>query len=177
MRPDIATAWAKVTNKGGRRRDIKKLPEYLNGGEVVVGMAGGLTGGNRGLLVATNRRALFVSEGVINHSFEDFLYDRITTVTTTRSLLAAKILIHTGGVTRVVEIISKSEAETVAAIIRERIEATTRERADRQHVVTTTSADAPIRLAAELRDLSELHTQGVLTDEEFSELKARLLAR
>jgi hypothetical protein len=32
-------------------------------------------------------------------------------------------------------------------------------------------------IAAELQKLAELHNSGVLTDEEFSELKARLLGR
>lgn len=72
MRPDIAAAWANVSSKVGKKRDIKKLPDYLNGGETVLAMAGGIVASNNGLLVATDRRALFVSEGVIKHSFEDF---------------------------------------------------------------------------------------------------------
>jgi len=32
MRPDIAAAWANVSNKVGKKRDVRKLPEYLNGG-------------------------------------------------------------------------------------------------------------------------------------------------
>lgn len=128
MRADIAAAWAKVTNKMGKKRDIRKLPEYLNGGETVLAMTGGLTGGNNGLLVATDRRAMFVSEGVINHSFEDFPYDRITTVTSSRGMVFGKIVIATAGVSRVVEQVDKGEAEAIAAVLRERVEATTRER-------------------------------------------------
>lgn len=45
MRADIAAAWAKVTNKMGKKRDIRKLPEYLNGGETVLSMTGGIIAG------------------------------------------------------------------------------------------------------------------------------------
>lgn len=52
MRPDIAAAWANVSNKVGKKRDVRKLPEYLNGGEEVLAMAGGMVGSNNGLLVS-----------------------------------------------------------------------------------------------------------------------------
>ncbi len=177
MRPDIAAAWAQVTNKMGKKRDIQKLPQYLNGGETVLAMTGGVTGGKNGLLVATNRRALFVAEGVVNHSFEDFPYDRITTVTSSRGMAFGKIVINTAGVARVVEQVAKGEAEVVAAVIRERVEGVTRERY--QAPVSASSAGAvagpPPNLAAQLRELADLRDQGILTTEEFEAQKTRLL--
>jgi len=125
--------------------------------------------------VATDRRALFVSEGVVNHSFEDFPYDRITTVTSSRGLMMGKIVVHTAGATRVVEQVNKGEAEAVAAVIRERVEATTRERSAPSPGPPATGQ--PKSLATELRELAELRDQGILTDDEFSAQKARLLAR
>jgi hypothetical protein len=178
MRPDIATAWANVSNKIGKKRDVRKLPEYLNAGETVLAMTGGMVASKNGLLVATDRRALFVAEGVIHHSFEDFPYDRITTVTSSRGPLFGKIVIHTAGAARVVEQVAKGEAEAVAAVIRERVEAVTRERHyPAAAPLTTPTASAPLSLAAELRELAELRDQGILTTEEFDVQKARLLHR
>ena len=176
MRPDIAAAWDRVGDKMGKKRDIKKLPEYLNAGETVLVMAGGRTGNNNGLLVATSRRALFVSEGLVNHSHEDFPYDRISSVTTTRGMLLAKIVIHTGGASRIIENIGKSEAEAVSAIIRERVEAVTRERSQPQQSAPSPTA-TPTGIAAELRELAELRDLGVLTPEEFEGQKRKLLDR
>ena len=51
MRPDIAAAWTNVSSKVGKKRDIKKLPDYLNGGETVLAMAGGIVARAR-LLIA-----------------------------------------------------------------------------------------------------------------------------
>jgi len=93
----------------------------------LIGEEPGITGGGAGLLVATDRRALFVAEGVINHSFEDFPY-RINTVTSTRGMVFGSILVNTAGAARVVDQVVKGEAERVAAILRERVEAVTRER-------------------------------------------------
>lgn len=128
MRADVAAAWARVTNKVGKKRDVRKLPEYLNGGETVLAMAGGHVAGNNGLLVATDRRAMFVSEGIVHHRFEDFPYDRITTVTLSRGMVFGKIVISTSGLSHVVDHVDKSEAEAVAAVLRERVEATCRGR-------------------------------------------------
>lgn len=178
MRPDIAAAWAKVSNKTGKKRDIRKLPEYLNDGERVLVMTGGRVANNLGLLVATDRRALFISEGVINHSFEDFPYDRITTITSSRGMVLGKIIVHTGGAARVVDQVAKGEAEAVAAVIRERVEATTRERNYPAPVsAQPLHAQAPVSIAAELRELAELRDSGVLTPDEFAAEKARLLGR
>lgn len=214
MRADIAAAWGNLSNKVGKKRDVRKLPEYLNGAEVVLTMTGGLVAGKNGLLVATDRRALFVAEGVMNHSFEDFPYDRITTVTSSRGLVFGKIVIGTAGASRVVDQVEKGEAEAVAAVLRERVEATTRERyappapppyqqhyappghatpphnygpppmhaaPGQHHAAPAPAAPGPppsgFSIAAELRELAELRDQGVLTNEEFENQKARLLRR
>lgn len=137
-------------------------------------MAGGRTGGNEGLLVASDRRAMFISEGIINHSFEDFPYDRVTTVTVARHMLTAEIVLATAGVTRVIDHVNNNAAEAVAAVLRERVEATTRERHSpppAQH------HPAPNGIAAELRELAALRDEGVLTNAEFEEQKTRLLQR
>lgn len=176
MRPDIAAAWARVANKMGKKRDIRKLPEYLNGGETVLAITGGKVGTNLGLLVATDRRAMFVSEGVINHTFEDFPYDRINTVTSSRGMALAKIMINTGGANRIIEQVAKSEAEPIAAVIRERVEAVTRER---YQPVAPAPAPQPApagpSLAAQLRELAELRDQGILSSDEFEAQKAKIL--
>lgn len=176
MRADVEGAWAKVTNKSGKKRDIRKLGEYLADNETVLTMGGGSTGGHSGLLVATTRRVMFVAEGVINHSFEDFPYDRVTSVRTNRGMMLAKIVIHSAGTPRVIENMNKGEAETLAAVIRERIEA-------HSHTTGHPVQAGPVRppppptasLATQLRELAELRDAGVLTHDEFDEQKARLL--
>jgi hypothetical protein len=176
MRPDIAAAWARVANKMGKKRDIKKLPEYLNGGETVLAITGGKVGTNQGLLVATDRRAMFVSEGVINHTFEDFPYDRINTVTSSRGMALAKIMINTGGASRIIEQVAKAEAEPIAGLIRERVEAVTRERYQPAAPAPSPHpAPAGPSLAAQLRELADLRDQGILTSDEFEAQKAKLL--
>lgn len=181
MRPDIAAAWSKVNNKIGKKRDIRKLHEYLNSGETVLAITGGVVAGRNGLLVATDRRAMFVSEGIIRHSFEDFPYDRITSVTSSRGIMLGKIVIHGAGAARVVEQVDKGEAEAVAAIIRDRVDATTREPRQKQQQTSDNAAPQPVSpavgIAAELRELASLRDAGVLTDKEFEQQKSRLLGR
>lgn len=115
---------------------------------------------------------------MVNHVFEDFPYDRITSVTSSRGALLGKIVIHTGGAARVIEQVVKGEAESVAAVIRERVEAAIRsyQYPPASHIAAP-SESKPLSVAAELRELAELRDQGILTPEEFDAQKARLLGR
>ena len=175
MCPDIAAAWANVSRKIGKKRSIRKLPEYLNAGEIVLAITGGRVSSRMGLLVATDRRALFVAEDLFDHRFEDFPYDRITTVSSTSGPVFGKIVIHAAGAARIVEQVAKGEAEAAAAVIRERVDGITRERHYPATPPAAAAASAPLSLAAELRELAKLRDQGILTAEEFDAQKARPL--
>lgn len=85
-----------------------------------------------------------------------------------------KIVINTAGAARVIEKLSKGEAEAVAAVIRERVEAVTRERHQAPMASPAGPGEAP-SVAAQLRELAELRDQGILTSDEFDTQKARLL--
>lgn len=176
MRPDVEAAWTKITNKSGKKRDIRKLGEYLGDDEKVLTMGGGSTGGHSGLLVATTRRVMFVAEGVMNHSFEDFPYDRVTSIRTNRGMMLAKIVIHSAGTPRVIENMNKGEAEALSAVVRERIEAHTRTATNPVQDGPATPPPPPAAsLATQLRELAELRDSGVLTQDEFEVQKARML--
>jgi hypothetical protein len=74
LRPDIAAAvkgW-----KYGGKREIKKLVEHLQEGETVDVIATGFYGGGKGIVVLTDRRLMFVKEGIMSKSSEDFPFSR-----------------------------------------------------------------------------------------------------
>ena len=87
----------------------------------------------------------------------------------------SKIIINTAGVARVIEQVSKGEADAVAALLHERVEAATRERHQAPAASTAHPSESAPNLAAQLRELAELRDQGIPTPEEFDTQKARLL--
>lgn len=205
MRPDIAAAWAAMPSRGGsRKKPVRKLPEYLNGGETVLRLTGGRVAQANGLVVATDRRVMFISDSVGKRTFEDFPYDRITTVTSASGFAMGKLVITTAGASRVIGNVPKQEVDTFGAVVRERVEAVTRERygqaplggpssfgpppsrqtppawpagGGRHAQPATPPGPAMPGIAQELRELAELRDRGVLTPEEFEAQKQRLLAR
>ena len=65
LRPDIAAARSKMRVKLGGGREIKRLTEHLWEGEAVERMTTGSYGNGTGLIVLTDRRLLFVQDGVM----------------------------------------------------------------------------------------------------------------
>lgn len=82
-----ATRWLTKLSSASRSQETARVPQRRRNRP--------RDGGRGGRMVACcyRCRALFVAEGVINHSFEDFPYDRITTVTLSRGLAFGKIVI------------------------------------------------------------------------------------
>jgi hypothetical protein len=64
------------------RREMKKLPELLAVDEDAVNLARGEYDGKEGLIVVTDRRIMFVEQGMIRHNFEDFPYEKVNNVKT-----------------------------------------------------------------------------------------------
>ncbi len=62
------------------RRELKKLPELLGENEDVVNLARGEYDGKEGLIVTTDRRIMFVEQGMIRSNLEDFPYDKVASV-------------------------------------------------------------------------------------------------
>jgi Protein of unknown function (DUF2510) len=72
LRSDIAAAKGKMRVKFGAGREIKRLPEHLWEGETVDQMTTGMYGKGNGLVVLTDRRLLFLHEGLMSKTSEDF---------------------------------------------------------------------------------------------------------
>jgi hypothetical protein len=76
LRPDIQAAKNKMQTRLGAGREMKRLTTYLWEGESVHLMAAGRYGGGTGLVVLTDRRLLFVMDGVMRQTIEDFPWTR-----------------------------------------------------------------------------------------------------
>jgi len=94
---------------------------------------------------------------------------RIQAISASQEWILGKIIIDIGGRLIVIDNCMKSDVKTFAELanqfIREKEEA------------TISPSSASISIADEIGKLKGLHSSGILTDSEFSEAKARLIAK
>jgi PH (Pleckstrin Homology) domain-containing protein/putative oligomerization/nucleic acid binding protein len=156
------------------RREMKKLPELLAESEDAVNLARGEYDGKEGLIVVTDRRVMFVEQGMIRHNFEDFPYDKVVSVKTESGLRSGKITIHSGGnKAELKDIHPKARVNEIGDYVRARIAAESTP-APATGGADTGTIESPTE---QLKKLAELRDAGIVTPEEFEAKKAELLAR
>lgn len=97
LRADIAAARDKTSFRLGSNREIRKLASYLWEGETVARIVTGQYAGKTGLLARTDRRLLFLKDGVMSQTSETFMFDKISSVQWDGGMMFGKIRIFTSG--------------------------------------------------------------------------------
>jgi hypothetical protein len=170
--PRIEQLAGKLNTKFMVRRELKLLPEILHEDEEVVNLAQGRYEGNEGLIVVTDRRVLFVDQGIVRSHREDFPYEKISSVQSSKGMLAGKVTIFASGNKAVIEnVLPKQQADSIADHIRASISV-----APSTAVQSSSTPDPQSDPYEKLRKLGDLRDAGVLTEEEFNQKKAALLS-
>lgn len=157
------------------RREMKKLPELLGEAEAVLNLARGEYDGKEGLIVTTDRRIMFVEQGMIRSNLEDFPYEKVSSVKTETGLRSGKITIFaSGNKAELKDIHPKQRTSEIGDYVRSRIGAGS---APDPVVAEPTPAPVHDSIVDQLAKLGELRDAGVLTAEEFDAKKTELLAR
>jgi Bacterial PH domain/Short C-terminal domain len=170
LRADIAAAKEKMRARVGAGREIKRLTRHLWEGETVDRLTMGAYGRGTGLVVLTDRRLLFVHEGVMSQSSEDFPMDKVSSVQWRSGMLLGEIVIFASGNKTEIKNVNKDDGKEIVDTIRHRISA--RSDTSPSSANSTTVPADPIE---QLKKLGELRDAGILTPEEFDAKKADLL--
>lgn len=182
LREDIAAARSKMQVKLGAGREIKRLAEQLWDNEKVELMCAGQYGAGQGLLVMTDRRLLFVKDGIMAKTTEDFPWAKVSSIQWSSGLATGTLIIFASGARAEIKNVNKSDGKALAEAARGRVngagaaaaEPAVHAAAPSAQPAVTTSASDPIE---QLRQLGQLRDAGVLTNEEFDAKKAEILAR
>lgn len=178
VRDDIAAAAGRMGWTLGGKREIKKLSDHVDADETVQFIAQGTYGTDQGIVVLTDRRMLFVFHGLMRQAVEDFPLDRISSVHSKAGVVTGDLTIHASGNQAVIKQIVKTDLKHLADALRTRIHAGS---APPPPPPVPAPPSAPAAGAPDvmeqLRKLGELHSLGVLTDEEFAAKKTELLSR
>jgi len=173
LRPDIEAARTRMRTKIRSGKEIKRLVRYLWEDEHVERMAAGNYGKGQGLLALTDRRLLFVKEGMTKQT-EDFPVEKVSSVQWASGITTGTITIFASGNKAEIKGVNKDDGKEMADHLRQRLSAPKPMAASAPTDGTT--ADAP-DIPDQIRKLGELRDSVVLTAEEFDAKKAELLSR
>jgi hypothetical protein len=182
------------------RKEVRELPNVLAPSECVEQLTPGFYNGGIGLLVATNRRLIFLDKGMLyGLRVEDFHYDRISSIQYRTGLLLGEITIFASGNRAEISQVEKSMVRQFGDYVRARIDRPPAPPAATTPAATAAQAAASAGLASQapaapppmpppvlpaasddviiskLERLAALKQQGILTEQEFLEQKARIL--
>ena len=172
LRADIWAAKARMMSTFGARRELKKLMTHLWHDELVREMTAGFYGKGMGLVVLTDRRLMFIKDGITKRINEDFPLDKISSAQWSSGLLVGTITVFTSGNKAEIANVNKRDGKRIVDTLRERLSAGSKE--------AVTIAD-PVEKAPDgfdqIRKLAELRDAGILTPEEFHSKKTDILGR
>lgn len=155
------------------KREINALPEILWEGEAIQKAAQGFYGMSNGMLVATNKRLIFIDKGIVKLKVESFLYDKISSIEYTTGMLLGNIIFYASGNKAKIENMQKESAKDIAEFIREYIqkENTINEQSNSENNNNDKG------LANELEKLFDLKERGIISEEEFKAMKEKIIQK
>lgn len=150
------------------RKEINELPNILAATENVDHIVQGTYNHGQGILVSTNRRLVFVDKGLLyGLKVEDFPLDKISSIQYETGLIFGSVKIHTSGNVALIDNIEKAGARKFAEFVRDKLS---------QPKETAAPAAQPDVLD-QLEKIAKLKESGILSQEEFTEQKMKLLAK
>jgi Bacterial PH domain len=114
---DLAGAWADRRAVEETRALIRRLSELVHDDEDVIDVAPGISAGHDGVLVATDRRLLFIS---VRRTLS-FPYEQISSLRVTGKWFGARLAVSTTGGKSVIGGIAPGHAAEIAELVRSRI--------------------------------------------------------
>ncbi|HEC32790.1 MAG TPA: hypothetical protein ENI63_00840 [Candidatus Kaiserbacteria bacterium] len=150
-------------------KEIKALPDILWEDEKLEKIVQGFYENGNGILIATNKRLVFVDKGMIyGIKVEDFPYDKISSIQYQTGILGGKITIFASGNKAEIKRVAKAQAKNFGDYVRARISKT-------QDHLSNTSQHAEDDMTIQLEKLALLKQKGILTEEEFNAKKKLIL--
>ena len=151
------------------RKEIKELPSILWDDEQVEHLVQGYYNQSNGLLVATNKRLIFVDKGwLVGLRVEDFPYNKISSMQYKTGFFTGEITVYTSGNKAEIQNVEKEQVRDFCESVRARISGPALSRP-----ASPVPGDSDI--LAKLERLALLKSTGVLDEEEFAQQKQAIL--
>ncbi|HLP20720.1 MAG TPA: PH domain-containing protein [Chitinophagales bacterium] len=152
-----------------QRGEVYQLDNIIGGDEEIFAMIQAAYSTYKGLLVATNKRLIFIEKTFTNLKVEDFGLDKITSIQYQAGFIDGEITIIASGNTAKMEKLDKNLAQAFAEKVRAKLSE------PKAQAAPVTVVNQPLDVADQLGKLAKLKEQGILTQEEFDAQKKKLL--
>jgi hypothetical protein len=104
------------------KKEIKELPNILLDNENVENLINGTYNDSNGILVATNKRLIFINKGFLHGlNVTDFPYDIVSSIQYTTGLLFGKLTIFASGNKVVIENVDKQRVQIFSDFVKNKI--------------------------------------------------------
>lgn len=157
------------------RKEIKELPKILWEDEKVEKVVQGTYNNSNGLLVATNKRLVFVNKGIGKLKVEDFPYDKLTSIQYETGWMLGSITIFTSGNKAEIKNVHKDQCKNFADNVRARITAVSGHASAPNVAPPSVTPPSGADVVDQLERLAKLKEQGILSDDEFRLQKEKIL--
>lgn len=157
--------WSKVAGW----LEFRSVRHYLTATETVKAVGQGTWQKDHAIVVLTDERLCFFNKGLIGATLKEFTLDVVTSVTAKKGLAGETLVVTVAGNAMSINRMMHGQGDSIAHEFREL------RRTDRSEHSVTSPAASTRSGAEELASYASLHQQGVLTDEEFSTIKRRIL--
>lgn len=165
----------------GTKKELKVLGNYLEADEVVFALVSGIMsqtdtsnsfdfGSNTWVAALTNERILFLDHAMLSRSVDtqSVQHDRIQAVSASQGWVLGKIIIDIGNRSIVIDNCPKAHVAVFAELANKWLK-----EIKKAGKPAANSVDSPI---VQLEKLANLKMSGILTDDEFAQAKAKILA-
>ena len=159
----------------------QRLEDQLSAGEVVIASItataterGKTSGPTRGSLIVTNLRIVYSGSGAMRHQTRDMPLGQVASLNLNRGPMSAHIDVGVAGVSERF-LVKYNDAVRWLEAAQQALTTYRVWAANQAGSHAIQKADPTASLSEELSKLAGLHTQGLLTDAEYSAAKARLL--
>ncbi len=151
----------------GTKKEIRYLPEVLAQDETLQGLTSGLMGGNTWLIALTHRRIIFLDKGMIyGLKQKEVPLEKINSIEQKTGIVFGEIGIWDGASRMEIKNVTKKTVKPFVAAVNAAISALK---------TPGTTAPPEATVATQLAEFAALRDKGILTEEEFSEQKHKLL--
>ena len=99
---------------------LRSLPEHLWEGETVERISSGQYGSGTGIVVATDRRLLFLKDGWTSTTTEDLPYDKISSIQWSTGIVFGTITVFVSGDKSEIKQVNKNDGKAIVDLVRNR---------------------------------------------------------
>ena len=175
---EVSTAIAQLKTyaKYLGKKELKVLPTILWEDELPEKAIYGSFNNGIGILVATNKRLIFLDKGMMSLKVEDFAYDKISSIQYSTGILSGEIVIYASGNKAMIQNATKDEVKAFADYTRARITGVS-EHASMSPQMSNTNTSPQVTPMQAMQQLKELLAAGFINQVEYDAKKADILSR